>query len=153
MRLNIRAVSPLIATVLLVAISLSIAGLLFNWMSQFTTEQTTAAAELATTNIVSCGRAGIRIKSCDVNSSGTGATSVIESTGSIDLNGFNVVVLHADGNVQNITSLFESTTLFAGSFVSLNHPLDSNADVSSITQYKVIPVTCPSSSASVTVCS
>lgn len=153
MKIGQKGVSPLIATILLVAISLAIAGMLYSWMAQYATNQTSKFAAASGTQLQCSQAGGLQVNSC--THSGSVYTIQLESTGDMDLNGFNVIGLYSDGNSASAAS---DSTLIARGYLRI----DSNlwyagfaipGYSSSMSTLKIVPKQCPSNSVTTTTCS
>jgi len=160
----LKGVSPLIATLLLIAVALVLAGILYTWSSVYFTQQITQI-EQSTTVQAACAFAGLDID--DSTTSGTrcdfNATDQLDSlnrlriklsnTGTVDFNG-DLTITATDGN--NVVTLVYTTNLSKGAFVLVNctnttTPTNncsrtSTADLdllTSLTSLRVTPSDCP----------
>ncbi|MFH1752192.1 MAG: archaellin/type IV pilin N-terminal domain-containing protein [archaeon] len=139
---RLKAVSPLIATVLLVAVSLSIAGILYSWGQRYVSEETGKITE-QTGQQIECTYAGIEILDCNY-SNGYGLKFTLSSRGLVNLDeNFTIVVIDAGNtSVEGTTdtdlaagSAFPvNTNTFSDKFVNLQTPL---------ARVRVIPADCP----------
>ena len=123
-----KAVSPLIATLLLIAVALVIAGILYTWTSSYFKLQT-QEFETATTTQTECAFAGLSIDDsinsvtcCDLNvtdqlDSLSRLTFKLSNTGTKDFNG-DFTILASDGN--NLVTLAYTPNLGKGAFVLVN---------------------------------
>ncbi|MFA5745276.1 MAG: archaellin/type IV pilin N-terminal domain-containing protein [archaeon] len=97
-----KAISPIIATILLVVISLILVGILLSWSQNFT-QKSTADAD----NIIDrkCIGADITISNCDYNALGTGTLSfIIINSGKVDFSedeNINLILIDDDQNLVN----------------------------------------------------
>ena len=153
MKLGQKGVSPLIATILLVAISLAIAGMLYSWMAQYATTQTSKYTTSSGTQLQCSQAGGIQINSC--THTGSNFKLQIESTGDIDLNGFTIAALYSDGNATNTDA---NKLLKARSYLSIDANLwyagyALAGYVPVMSNLKVVPKLCPSNSVTTTTCS
>jgi len=124
---NEKGVSPLIATILLLLVAMGIGALVWGFMQEYTTEQTSTAAttsqELAdcststaaTTSqeLADCSKASFKILSCSYESANSIVRVKLENTGSIDINDFWVNVQYSDGSASQIK---DGNDLLAGAF-------------------------------------
>ena len=133
-----KGVNPLIATILLLLISLSIAGMLYSWLASYTTEKTSQATQSSEEQFT-CSNAGFRIISCDYSTGSPGTAQVkIESTGDIDLNSFTLFFEYTDGNIGRFIE--KDKNLYArGRLTWTTSGLASNAVVRTA---KIIPGNC-----------
>lgn len=136
---RVKGVNPLIATILLLLISLAIAGLLYSWLSGYTVEKTNQATQESEKQFT-CSNAGFRILKCDYTKGSPGQVLIkLESTGDIDLNSFTIFVEYNDNNIGRFTE--KDKNLYArGRLAWTTTGLDSNAVISSV---KIVPGTCP----------
>ena len=114
---NKRALSPLIATILLVAVALSLAGILYSWSSQNFKDTTTSVSD-ASAEWIDCTNVNIYIDSgCSYNTvSGFSGLIIFDrSTINIDQN----IVLTAIDNDNAIASV-EFEPSFTGNAMSLD---------------------------------
>jgi len=92
-----KGVSPVIAAILLILITMSIGSLFYGWMRTFYDNQLQKQSQLSDEQI-QCSEAGFQINSCSFDSGDTNiATILLENTGYVDLNSFTVAALHTDG--------------------------------------------------------
>lgn len=79
-----KGVSPLIAAVLLIVISVTIAGLVFSWLNTFTTEAQ-RKVDNRTSESINCAGASIRIKEVYLQNGSNGTVrTVVENTGFVN---------------------------------------------------------------------
>lgn len=165
MKMNYKGVSPLIATLLLIAVALVIAGILYTWSSSYFKLQTTEF-ETATGAQTACAFVGIEIDDsissptrCDFNatdqlSSMNRLSFKLSNAGTTDLNG-EFTITATDGN--NVVTLAYTPNLKVGSFVIIrctNSTTETNgcrrtstADFNALdgmTSLRVTPTDCPS---------
>ena len=139
-----KALSPLIATILLVAVALSLAGILYSWSSQNFKDTTTSVSDTST-DWINCSNVNIYIDSgCSYDSS-TGFSGLVifdRSTIEIDQN---IVLTVIDAN-NNIASI-EVIPSFTGNAMSLDSIVNANEDfedlVTPLKRVQVHVKTCP----------
>ncbi|MEM7826998.1 MAG: archaellin/type IV pilin N-terminal domain-containing protein [Candidatus Aenigmatarchaeota archaeon] len=104
-----KGVSPLIAAVLLIAFTVSVAMIIMGWLSTFARTTTTNISE-ATETAVGCGTAGVNIEHVYV--SGTSGTIIVRNTGFIDLqvNGMIVNTTGGTCTTSSATSIAKGET-------------------------------------------
>lgn len=132
-----RGVSPVIATILLLLITVSIAIMYYTWVTSFTSEQISDAESIGSGKI-KCSDAGITITRCTYDKGGTELVSVtIENTGAIDLNGFRVIAMYTDetSDYNDNKSLYLDVGASGMAYMTAN----ANKTVSRV---KVIPLQC-----------
>lgn len=113
---NKKALSPLIATILLVAVALSLAGILYSWSSQNFRDTTTSVSDTSA-DWIDCSNVNIYIDSGCSYTAVNGFSSLIlfdRSTIQIDQN----IVLTIIDNTNNIASA-EFPPSFTGTAMSL----------------------------------
>jgi len=97
---RIKGVSPLIATVLLIAFTIAVAGIISVWLTQFTTTTTQTVSGQGTTQIL-CGTGGIALSNvqyCNATGAPVYVTGYISNTGSIGLGNITMTILYADAS-------------------------------------------------------
>jgi flagellin-like protein len=94
-----KALSPLIATILLVAVSLSLAGILYSWSSQNAKETTTSLTE-TTQKWTDCGAVNLYIETGCRYDPETGISLILmdQSTVAIDEN-LTMTIIDNDNNI------------------------------------------------------
>ncbi len=109
---NEKGVSPLIATILLLLVAMGIGALVWGFMQEYTTEQTSTAATTSQ-ELADCSKASFKILSCSYESANSIVRVKLENTGSIDINDFWVNVQYSDGSASQIK---DGNDLLAGAF-------------------------------------
>jgi flagellin-like protein len=79
-----RGISPLVATIMLIAFALAVSGMFFSWISQF--------AYSSREELQSCARAQISIQKAYYNPDTQNINIVAYNTGNVPLTGFAVLV-------------------------------------------------------------
>lgn len=151
MRLNKKAVSPLIATILLIAFSISVGVLVVNWGKNYVESQTREAESRADTQMA-CGL------DVDLDFVYTGATPDIcdEGPGNVKFtleNSARTSIKNLTVNIigtNNITSATLSANINPGGVQRFNVSYD-NSSLGNIMQVRISP-TVETSSGSVTTC-
>ena|GEM_PF-805543 len=148
-----KAVSPLIATILLVAVALAITGILYSWSQTYVKRETQNISDL-TADQIGCSYAAIELSECAYNTS-TGLSFWLDNIGRADLNGgIDITVIDSANNeaTGTITSVIAkgaikpiktSTLTTASSFLNLTAPLK---------LIKVYPKKCSEKAATLTSC-
>jgi flagellin-like protein len=122
-----KGISPLVASVLLIAATMSIAGILAYWASSFVSKQTETFENQTLTS--ECNYAGFNIWQCSYNSSSRKLTIVLENTRDVTLKNLNVFIFYSNSTVSPPISL--NDTLTANQFKSFS--LENIDDFSSLT--------------------
>jgi len=111
-----KAVSPLIATILLVAVSLSLAGILYSWASQNAGDTVSNVTETSA-KWEKCNGVRLDIEQNCVYDTATGIRFILYDNSTIDLDG-NITLSVIDSNNQIKTSTFAPN--FQGRSMSIN---------------------------------
>ena len=96
-----KAISPLIATILLIVVAVVLVGILVSWGQNFVQKGTTDADNSIDTTGTG---AGINIITCDYNSSGQEIKLTIVNSGNVRFNSdntFDVLLIDSDNNLDN----------------------------------------------------
>lgn len=116
-----KGVSPLIATVLLIAIVITIALVILGWLSTLT-KTTTSTVTNKTSESVNCASASISIE--DVFVIGTGSTAsanvIVKNTGFT--NGLNISGTLLNSSGYNFSATQQTSLLNKGNVFTLNFP-------------------------------
>jgi len=142
-----KAVNPIIATILLIAVVLVLIGIFVVWGQTFTKEKT-QEIETITEGQVNCAYAGVRISDCNFFNASDKIAFRVNNTGSINLSDFTISVF--DGTnlvkgtyVRTITpgtfQLFDST---ASTYFTVSQ--GSMGSLTAATKVRVTPTDCPS---------
>jgi len=128
-----KGISPLVASVLLIAITMSIAGILAFWVSTYTTS---TLPSLNRTRIEEeCRFSNFDIYSCNINTSTSTITFTLHNIGQYEISNLASYIVFANNSVTPQISL--NDTLPIGSFKSYVL-LNSTTNVSSTTFSKII---------------
>jgi flagellin-like protein len=121
-----KALSPLIATILLVAVSLSLAGILYSWSSQNVGDTTRSATEF-TDDASYCTDVSISIdeRNCSYNDVNGFTSLLIQDSSKVNIEG-NLVLTVVDAN--NEIASIEIVPNFTGNLMSLGSILSGNED-------------------------
>jgi len=107
-----KGISPLIASVLLIAITMTLAAILATFVSNYTRQQLSA--------LPSCVGGTLTFATAEypkIEGGGDTVTAVLES-GNVDLKGFTIEVLHSNGNVDSAVNAGDSINSGAAGRVS-----------------------------------
>jgi flagellin-like protein len=121
-----KALSPLIATILLVAVSLSLAGILYSWSSQNVGDTTRGATEF-TEDTGYCTNVSVSIdeKNCSYDSNSGFTSLLIQDASKVNIED-NLVLTVIDAN--NEIASVEISPNFTGNLMSLGSFLSGNED-------------------------
>ena len=109
-----KGISPLIASVLLIAITMTLAAILATFVSNYTRQQLSA--------LPSCVGGTLTFATAEypkIEDGGDTVTAVLEA-GNVDLKGFTIEVLHSTGNVDSAVNAGDSINSGAAGRVSNN---------------------------------
>jgi len=135
-----KGISPLVAAVLLIAATMSIAGILAYWASSFMRVQTEAFQNQSVTG--ECNYADFRIYSCNYNTTSDKISMILENLRDVTLKDLNLYLFYTNGTVSSPISL--NDTLSAKQFKSFF--ISDVSEFSSLT----IKTNCPDISKSTT---
>jgi len=142
-RVKKKGVSPLIATVLLIAFTIAVAGIISVWLTQFTKQQTNLVTTQGNTQ-VQCGTAGISLR--NVQYCSNYISGQIINSGSIGIGNVTITLLYYNASRESwylqdlVTSLTKSSTccgnlsMSPGSIYSFNFSIGG-------TNYDIVRVT------------
>ena len=95
-----KGISPLVATVLLIAFTVAVAGLLSNWLTGFAS-QTTQQVGTSSSNTLSCSYGGVSLGSLKFSSSSNTISGNIENTGTVSLGNVSLQIIYSNKTVAN----------------------------------------------------
>ena len=96
-----KGISPLVATVLLIAFVVAVAGIIATWATGFTKDQTTLVQDQST-NQITCGYGKIALDDVKFASDSTTLSGIIENNGQIALGNMRVSVIYQNATSQTI---------------------------------------------------
>ena len=102
-----KGISPLVAAVLLIAVTMTIAGVLAYWASTFVRGQTDAFENQTITT--ECNFGNFLIDACSYDSTSQRMTLILDNIGTVDLNNISAFVIYSD-NTLNATQTGQSIT-------------------------------------------
>ncbi len=119
-----KALSPLIATILLVAVSLSLAGILYSWSSQ-NAKETTASLTDTTQKWTDCSSVNLYIETgCRYNTE-TGISLIVMDQSTVDIDD-NLTMTVIDSNNSIISKTFAPN--FKGKAMAINSSVYDDPD-------------------------
>lgn len=89
-----KGISPLIATVLLIAFTVGVGAILVTWVTGFTRSTTQTVGRQSEKEVV-CSYAGVSLKSLSFNN--PYLSGIIENSGSVTLGNFTMVIIYTNG--------------------------------------------------------
>ncbi len=108
---NKKGVSPLIATVLLIAFAVALGAVVMNWGKDFVTSKMDSADKLSNIDLSCSNEINLAIKTindqstlCYNNGTVKNITFMLQNTGTKDIDGIKIVVMDASGDNINITT-------------------------------------------------
>lgn len=96
-----KGISPLVAAVLLIAVTMTIAGMLAYWASSFVRTQTEQFENQTLTT--ECNFAGFKIYGCSYNSTSQEMTFILENFRSVTLRDLEAYIIYKNKTIANIT--------------------------------------------------
>lgn len=96
-----KGISPLVATVLLIAFVVAIGGIILTWMNTFARTQTELVEEQASISIT-CSYGSINLKNPKFTSGTTRLSGTIENIGQIELGNITVSIVYQNATSQTI---------------------------------------------------
>ncbi len=139
-----KGVSPLVSSVILMLMAVSLAAIVWGFMNEYWTQRTNTATTTAK-DLVYCSEGGIKITSCNYTASLQKVELKVENTGSKDLSSFWVNVQYSNGSATQVKS---DKNILAGQTVTI----DGNA-LFTPAKVKVQSVECAEVNDSTTDCS
>ncbi len=103
-----KAVSPLVAAVLLIAVTMTIAGMLAYWASGFVRQQTESFSNQ--TIVSRCNFADFKVYSCNYNDSAQKVNLILENFKTVELKNLTAFIIYPD----SITTVNLNGSLPAG---------------------------------------
>jgi flagellin-like protein len=113
-----KGISPLVATVLLVSITMAAAIIIASWANVFLGQKKTEFEDFTETE-KECRFGNMRFLE-DLKHDGNTFTAIVENTGRVPLSGFALRIIPTSGNPVNST-ISGAGTLTPGNFLILNH--------------------------------
>lgn len=99
--LKLKGISPLVAAVLLIAVTMTIAGVLAYWASSFVRTQTSLFQN--ETIATECNFGNFIVHTCSFVSNSSQINLILSNTGTIDLRDINAFVIYPNGSVPQYT--------------------------------------------------
>lgn len=118
---SFKGISPLVATVLLIAFVVAIAGIISIWLNAFAREQTQLVGSRSETSIT-CSYGSINLKDAKFTAASTRLSGTIENIGQIALGNITLSIIYQNASAQTINLC--SSTSGAVSCVAENLSLD-----------------------------
>ena len=137
-----KGISPLIATILLIAFVIAVGGILSGWLVSFTKERTEEARLKGETDI-RCSYASLYISDANCNSTSSELSFIVENTGSIDLTEFEMIIIYSNNTAFTLKVTPNSVTLNPGDIEVFYNDTDIS-DCNDISQALFKSDTCPS---------
>ncbi|MFH0711162.1 MAG: archaellin/type IV pilin N-terminal domain-containing protein [Candidatus Aenigmatarchaeota archaeon] len=98
--LQMKGISPIIATVLLIAFTVAVAGLLSTWLTGFTSSTSKQVSDSSSITL-SCSYGGVSFGSLRFNSSTLYIAGDLENTGTVSLGNFSLQIIYANKSISN----------------------------------------------------
>ena len=119
MSLLMKGVSPLVATVLLIAFVVAVAGIIAAWTTGFAKSQT-QVVEQQSTYAITCGYGSINMKSLIFQSASTRLAGTIENNGQISLGNLTLRIVYQNATSQSIPLCSSASGAVSCSSVNLS---------------------------------
>lgn len=130
-----KGISPMVAVVLLIAITVIVGGIISVWLTGYTTTTTETISKESEARIA-CMHAGISIRNLKFND--PYLTGYIENTGSVKLGNINLQIIYQNASVEKIPLCLiggtagncsaSNITLSQGDLITFNVSIGSNYD-------------------------
>lgn len=134
-----KGISPLIATVILIAFVIAVAGILSTFFTGFTKEQK-AGVESKATTIIDCSVATMDLDNVAVSVNPTNFSLVVSNTGQEELSGLKVIFFNSTYAGTCMTS--GNPTLTVGETKTITNSSCTEMPVGPITKIQVTTTTC-----------
>lgn len=95
-----KGINPLISSILLLLVTVSIVSIYYNFASKYLAEQTARVDVKSEEYSQTCKNAVFKITNCKL--SNTNLSITLESTGETDVNNIKITVLHLDGSITTL---------------------------------------------------
>ena len=116
---KLKGVSPLIASVLLIAFTVAVAGIISGWLQGFTRSTTSTVTSQSNTELV-CSYAGISLSSVKYGSSDLSLSGKIENTGQVGIGSITLQIFFTNGSGPNNLKLCTNGTVFSCATANLS---------------------------------
>lgn len=120
---KIKGISPLIATIMLIAFTMIVAGILAGWATRFVTTQVGT--------LQSCSNAQILIQNGYYNASGHTLYLTVYNVGKVPLTGFTLIMTYNNGTVVPDTT-YQATNLSSQAISTFNTSASDNLQEATI---------------------
>lgn len=114
-----KGISPLIASVLLIAFTVAVAGIISGWLQGFTRSTTSTVTSQSNTELV-CSYAGISLSSLKHSSTDLTLSGRIENTGQVGLGSIILQIFFTSGSSPTNLPLCTNGTVFSCATANLS---------------------------------
>lgn len=111
-----KGISPLIAAILLIAFTITVATFLASWSTTFAKEQTEEFSRAGEEIASNCQQANLQVETAVYDSSDESITAVVWNMGRVELSNFEFLVYYSDVNISTLTPSNSNRTLSTGDF-------------------------------------
>jgi len=111
-----KGISPLIAAILLIAFTITVATFLASWSTTFAREQTESFTEAGREISEECNFANLQVETAVYDSGEDTITAVVWNMGKTDLSDFQFLVYYSDVNISTHIPTEANITLSTGDF-------------------------------------
>ena len=99
--MNKKGISTIVASVLLIAFTVAVAGILITWLSGFTSSTTTTVGNNSQI-LISCSQGSINLRNLKFASASSTLSGVLENTGLTSLSGIGISIIYLNATSQSI---------------------------------------------------
>ena len=148
-----KAISPLIATILLVAIALALAGILYSWASQNAKEVTNSVTN-TTNNVIDCSSVDLYIDYGCTYDPTNGISFILNDSSTVNIDdNLTLTVIDANNNIK--TASFAPD--FKGGSMAINNTVYSNVSdfqnlATPLKKVQILVKSCPKKATFITSC-
>jgi len=93
-----KGISPLVATVLLIAFTVAVAGLLSNWLTGFASQSAQQVSSSSSVTL-SCTYGGVSLGNLKYNSTQNNMTGYIENTGTVSIGNLSLQIIYTNKTI------------------------------------------------------
>ena len=111
-----KGISPLIAAILLIAFTITVATFLASWSTTFARTQTEEFSRAGEEIAAKCQYANLQVETAIYDSSEEKIVAVVWNMGKVDLSDFQFLVYYSDVNITTLTPTEANKTLSTGDF-------------------------------------
>lgn len=99
--IRLKGISPLVATILLIALTVAVAGIISIWANSFARSQTELVGEKSTISIT-CSYGNINMKNLRFQTASTRLAGTLENIGQISLGNISLSIVYQNASSQSV---------------------------------------------------